>query len=400
MMERQNNPISVFLSRYGDKMRRKPGNGEADAEIGISEDNIFSILNIEDKEVFHSRFLKYLIENHWESFVGNVLAKKCGMSVGALKYARCEYPCAAVENCPQAKQGRLDLYFETAECVVAVEVKWHAGEQPLQLLRYYDALKRQNGRAVKLFFLTPDGRPPATAECRERCDVACRRSLGEGEYFTLSFREISEWIAALRKGKAEREGYLLEQYREILCEEERKMAETENLSGFLKNPEDFETANKIARSFEKLCEQIRKVFFDALTAEIKRQAEKTDGKFVGVRAGKGQKQTIEILVRGMAPDGKEEETSVYCGYETNLYCHDQSGWWYITPGWFRDEICREEKNRDGGAKNDKNKIDVKNFGIYDSKTGNPVINWYYGGRDEETIRNIVKNMLRYFFPAD
>ena len=84
MMERQNNPISVSLSRYGDKMRRKPGNGEADAEIGISEDNIFSILNIEDKEVFHSRFLKYLIENHWESFVGNVLAKKCGMSVGAL----------------------------------------------------------------------------------------------------------------------------------------------------------------------------------------------------------------------------------------------------------------------------------------------------------------------------
>ena len=40
MMERQNNPISVFLSRYGDKMRREPGNGEADAEIGISEDNI------------------------------------------------------------------------------------------------------------------------------------------------------------------------------------------------------------------------------------------------------------------------------------------------------------------------------------------------------------------------
>ena len=103
-------------------------------------------------------------------------------------------------------------------------------------------------------------------------------------------------------------------------EEERKMAETETLSGFLKNPEDFETANKIARSFEKLCEQIRKVFFDALMAEIKRQAEKTDGKFVGVRAGNSQKQTIEILVRGTASDGGEEN-AYYCGYETNLYCH-------------------------------------------------------------------------------
>lgn len=408
MADKRSSPISDFLTRYRERLRDKPQNGVRGTESGISEDNIFSILNVEDKEVFHCRFLKYLIGSHWESFVGNVLAKKCGTEkIGTLKYARCEYPCEAIENCPLEKDGRLDLYFETAECVVAFEVKWYAGEQPVQLLRYYHALKKHSGREVKLFFLTPDGRMPATAECREQCGIACRRSLREGEYFTLSFREKSEWIAALPKAETSRDGFLLEQYREILCEEERKMAAMEKLSEVLKETdepeESFETARQIADSFGGLCVKIRTAFFDALKIEIERQAEKAEGKrgkFVEVRGGNGKKQTIEIVFCGeAAADGKEENV-FYCGYDTNLYCHDSSGWWYITPEWFQNVSCEVSRNHDTNTKNDKNKIDVQGFRIYDGGVGNPVVNWYYGGRSEEAIEKVVTNMLRYFGITD
>lgn len=400
-MKKENNiPISDFLARYKKRSQENPRSDAGGTEIGISEDNIFSILNVEDKEVFHCRFLKYLIGSRWESFVGNVLAKKCDTAkIGALRYARCEYPCEAIENCPLGKEGRLDLYFETAECVVAFEVKWYAGEQPVQLLRYFHALKKQNGREVKLFFLTPDGRAPSTAECREQCGVACRRSLREGEYFTLSFREISEWIAALQAAETSRNGYLLEQYREVLCEEERKMAAMEKLSEVLKDPDDFQTAKQIADSFKSLCEQIRTAFFGALKAELERQMENVDGKcgkFVGVRGGKEKEQTIELVFRDEASSDGKDENVFCCGYDTNLYCHDSGGWWYITPEWFQVVSGEVKKNYDENKKNNKNKIDVKDFEIHDCAVGNPVVNWYYGGRDEETIEKVVKNMLRYF----
>lgn len=398
-MERENQ-IGIFLSRYKDKKKERRQADVGEPEEGISEDNIFFILNIENKEVFHSRFLKYLIENNWDSFAGNVLEKKCGglKDAGALQYAQCEYPCDAIENCPQAKQGRLDLYFETEKYVIAVEVKWHAGEQPLQLLRYYDSLQRQNGGKVKLFFLTPEGKKPAKTVCRERCETVCRKSLGEGEYFTLSFRDISAWIRLLRAGREKKDTYLLDQYYEILQEEERSMAQIETLGELLKSPEDFETANCIARSFEKICGQIRKEFFEALANEIKRAAENLGKGFVGVRSEKREYKNQAIVFRPGNPpfEGGEEEIACCYGYDTNLYCHDRSGWWYITPEWFVQEKCTEGKNNNEAAENNKNKVDVKNFGIYDRERGNPVINWYYGGKQAKPIENVVRNMFRYF----
>ena len=56
-MKKENNiPISDFLARYKKKLQENPRSGSGGTEIGISEDNIFSILNVEDKEVFHCRF--------------------------------------------------------------------------------------------------------------------------------------------------------------------------------------------------------------------------------------------------------------------------------------------------------------------------------------------------------
>lgn len=74
-------------------------------------DNIFSILQIENMEKFHSRFLRYLIENNWSSFKKS-FGTKLHLPDGDIEYSCCEYECGAMNGCPKAVDGRIDIFFK------------------------------------------------------------------------------------------------------------------------------------------------------------------------------------------------------------------------------------------------------------------------------------------------
>lgn len=78
--------------------------GNLQLEYGyVSDDNVFKILNIEDKEIFHSRFLKYLISRNWDSFISFLKSQQIldnDENVGRLLSSQCEFFCPALQDCP------------------------------------------------------------------------------------------------------------------------------------------------------------------------------------------------------------------------------------------------------------------------------------------------------------
>lgn len=129
--------------------------------------NIFELLGLGQKETAHSAFLAYLLHpmgrhgqgatflNAWLHWLhqqhGHPLL--CGQGGHAMteRFA--------------GHWGRIDIVVELRDgSVLAIENKVGAGEQDAQLARYGDWLQAQPGAGQRwLVFLTPDGRPGATA---------------------------------------------------------------------------------------------------------------------------------------------------------------------------------------------------------------------------------------------
>lgn len=367
----------------------------------IGEDNIFSILSVENKEIFHCRFLKYLIQKNWLSFTEEVLSKK---EIGNLKACQCEYPCVAIENCPNSKRGRMDLYFETENYIVVIEVKWHAGEQPLQLLRYHQSLKKSN-KEIILVFLTLDGRVAENVSCSEKnCNESCHRKLEKNEYVCCSFKKVSEWIDVLLR-KPETDKYLLEEYNDVLKEEINRMYAEENLIKIIDKPELFDAAETIARSMESVKDNIRRVFFSVLKNQISRlnpslcvQDVTTDRKKKYIILQDEKKEEVQDASAQYWIISEKGEIFRF-GYSTNLYCgigNIDEKWVYITPNWF--ETKNSEENGYVSENSPKEiKIDVKNLGKNGKQKENAIVKWYFHQEQrEKEIENVVCNMLRYF----
>lgn len=370
----------------------------------IGDDNIFSILSIENKEVFHCRFLKYLIQNNWDSFVEKVIKRT---DIGDLEYCQCEYPCAAIENCPQSKRGRMDLYFEAENCIVAVEVKWCAGEQPLQLLRYHQYLKRENKKKWLLIFLTLDGHAAYNVTCRNTDCKDCSKILENKHYICRSFKDISQWI---KNDLTERTGVnknLLEQYNDVLKEETDRMKTENELINKIDTKEKFMAADTIAKSMDAVKNKIRDEFFKALKEKINEKIQSEGLSYTLIEISKKGKNKADIYGQDIEfKDASaqywlrlEEGTMFRFGYGTNLYCgigNTDGDWVYITPEWFKTQNS-SEKISDMNKRYDGKKIDARNMGLNGDQDKNAIVAWYFdkGNKDRE-IENVVFNMLRYF----
>lgn len=373
----------------------------------IGDDNIFSILSIENKEVFHCRFLKYLIQNNWDSFVEKVIKRT---DIGDLEYCQCEYPCTAIESCPQSKRGRMDLYFEAENCIVAVEVKWYAGEQPLQLLRYHQSLKKENKKDCLLIFLTLDGHTAYNVTCRNAdCSKKhCSKILVNKDYICRSFKDISLWI---KNDLTERTGVnknLLEQYNDVLEEETDRMNAENEIINKIDTKEKFMAADTIAKSMDAVKNKIREEFFKALKEKINEKIQSEGLSYTLIEILKKGKNKADIYGQDIEfKDASaqywlmlEEGTMFRFGYGTNLYCgigNTDGDWVYITPEWFKTQNS-SEKISDMSKRNDDKKIDVKYMGLNGTQRENTVVEWYYKDiKDKaEEIENVVFNMLRYF----
>lgn len=348
----------------------------------VSDDNIFQILNIEDKEIFHSRFLKYLISRNWDSFISFLKSQQIldkDENVGRLLSSQCEFFCPALQDCPESKNGRIDLYFEAQNHVVAIEVKWHAGEQPIQLLRYHRYLDNLKGPITHtLIFLTPTKWKAQKISCNNICDKKC--SLTESNYKLLSFRELNEWLLENLKG-ADPTG-LISQYSEILTKETKNIMNEEKLLEMINDSDNkadtFEAVRELADSMDTLRNEIRDEFFKALTDKLSS---------LHYDMSKSKPKTYKIN------HGNNNEKDCLVAYATNLYCQKGDKWWYIKPEWFKDEQTLDPNQQsDTGNANENCKINLTEL----SGADNPVVKWYFeeDTNKEKMIDNVAKNILR------
>ena len=153
--------------------------------------NVFSVLRSERDEVnLHSRFLHALLNytkpNHetkenLQDFLRHVGVSH--MDLGRLKDV-------------EREKGNIDILITDRDwrCAVAIENKIDADDQPEQLCRYYNALKEQGYRKVRVLYLTLEGHEPSDHSfCSCECDA---RSNCE----TISYREtLPDWLERCQK---------------------------------------------------------------------------------------------------------------------------------------------------------------------------------------------------------
>lgn len=345
----------------------------------VSDDNIFQILNIENKELFHSRFLKYLIDNNWDNFIKFFKLNE-NKNAGKLRSSQCEFFCPALPDCSKSKNGRIDLYFEAENYIVAIEVKWRAGEQPTQLLRYHRYLQKSN-KQFTLIFLTPTGRranKTTCSECKEKC------SLNDENYKPISFAKLTEWLKVLEKSN---KNVLISQYREILTKETKNIMNAEELLKMINKmnkmnkADTFEAARELADAMDTVKESIRTAFFEALTNKLSKLSSPD------YNMSNPEPKIYKIN------HGNNNEEVGRVAYATNLYCQKGDKWWYIKPEWFKDEQTLDPNQKSDTGNAMKNcKINLTKL----SGADNPVVKWYFeeDTNKEKMIDNVAKNILR------
>lgn len=363
--------------------------GNLQLEYGyVSDDNIFKILNIEDKEIFHSRFLKYLISGNWDSFIGFLKYKQIldenadenkdeNKNENQLLSSQCEFFCPALQECPESKNGRIDLYFEARNHIVAIEVKWHAGEQPIQLLRYHQYLNKLRGQTPHtLIFLTPTKRTAQKISCN-KCDKKC--SLDESDYKLLSFQDLNDWLSE-NLTDVDSTG-LISQYSEILMRETKDMCNADKILTSVDDEGKFAVACAIADSMGEVKQKIRVAFFNAIKNQLKNSCY--------ILSGPTKGKIYEIT--------KDSAGSLnyYIAYDTNLYCQKGDNWWYIKPDWFttNEFYASPTSDTEKGTKAE-NKIDIAGL----SGENNSVVKWYFMKEDNKDkasmIEQVTKNILK------
>lgn len=203
MLNKTNNPVSKMSNNAG-KMEQKH-----------SEDNVFYILGVQDFEIRHSNFLKWLMEKD-KYFLQEFLQRACGFSqeeakkLTGYKYeVKREYSISKEEDVG-VKSGRIDilLKFEDKKTVVVIENKFHSGEGEKQLSGYYKGISNSKdfeGYEKKFIFLTPKGEEPKEDEDKKN-------------YISASYDLVREILEKMNTSENV-EKILINHYKEVLREE-------------------------------------------------------------------------------------------------------------------------------------------------------------------------------------
>ena len=154
-------------------------------------------LNIETKELIHSRFIAYLLSPCGKLKSGNFeksidcpshnYGKKLTVALleswGIYFDRRCNVD-VCIEYEDANLEGRIDILIKVGTKLIAIENKIYAGDQELQLKRYHEFLTlKKKSRKIsdfKLIYLTLDGREASVLSIGEE----------EFEYHKLSYSNI------------------------------------------------------------------------------------------------------------------------------------------------------------------------------------------------------------------
>ena len=367
----------------------------------ISDDNIFYILNKEWDERMHCRVLLFLIKHYPAKFAENFLSNCDGFNGTDFELSTdesyCEFPCNFIKGCKyfdgKNKHGFIDILLvwknkSTDETIyMPIEVKLYAGDQPLQLIRYYYHFSH-NGYTVHPVYLTLDSKDPSenSISCKYDCsDRECPKNI-ENQVINKSFEDIKDWLEKIKAGD-ETATALIKHYKELL-ERWYKMNE---YNKYIKEDRDrFNIAKDIYDSFPSVWEEILKTFFDKITENAGGNVE--DAGSTAKKIFKSDSKNIKLTLKF----DNNYHLAVCVGYY--LYCsriksdaqnngENTAEWSYITKEWFKPEDVLKISEDKNAA------IDC----FHMPGSDNYIVEWYYKDKDEkkQAITNLVKNLRRY-----
>ena len=270
-----------------------------------------------------------------------------------------------------------------------IEVKLYAGDQPLQLIRYYYHFSH-NGYTVRPVYLTMNGKKSSknSISCEYDCDKCPKKNI-ENEVIRKSFRDIENWLKKIN-AKDETSTALIKHYNEIF-ERWYKMNE---YNKYIKEDRDkFNIAKNIYNSFPSLREEILKTFFDKITecaGDVGDVILDYDNRSKAKDDGWADYKNIKLIL-----EFDDKYLAVCVG--DNLYCRRNKSdsdddknieeWSYITKEWFKPEDVLKISVDTNVAINCKKLTDDNNY----------IVEWYYKDKDEkkQAIENLVKNLRRY-----
>ena len=369
----------------------------------ISDDNIFYILNKEWDERMHCRVLLFLIKHYPAEFAENFLSNCDGFNGTDFELSTdesyCEFPCNFIKGCKyfdgKNKHGFIDILLvwknkSTDETIyMPIEVKLYAGDQPLQLIRYYYHFSH-NGYTVRPVYLTLDSKYPSenSISCKYDCDKCPKKNI-ENEVIRKSFRDIENWLKKIN-AKDETSTALIKHYKELL---ERWYKMNEYNEYIMKGRDKFNIAKNIYNSFPSLREEILKTFFDKITecaGDVGDVIFDYDNRSKAKDDGWADANNIKSIL-----EFDNNYLAVCVG--DNLYCRRNKSdsdddknieeWSYITKEWFKSKDVSKISEDTNVAINCKKLTDDNNY----------IVEWYYKDINEKNrdIANLVKNLRRY-----
>ena len=182
MIIKMNNLLDKLLENTKKTLLKNDENKKKDC--GQDDYNIFSVLNLENREIYHSRFLADLLNpnglhNQESLFLKNFL------DIFPNKIPKnCDLKNTIITTEEVTAYGNLDISIKNNDFYIIIENKVWAGDQDAQLYRY--SKTTHNGKEPIIIYLTPDGSSPS------------KNSLGnltKDNIIMLSYRKnIIEWI--------------------------------------------------------------------------------------------------------------------------------------------------------------------------------------------------------------
>ena len=371
MIEKQEMVLALKSLSQRIRMQKTPLHG-----ITVPSDNVFAVLGVINKEVIYCRALLYLIRNDWNSFCEFLETKKVLPGFEPLVFSQEEYPCQA--PCERYdKEGRIDIFLETKNHIIAIEAKVGAGDQEHQLARYQKFLKDKTDKDIHIIYLTSTGYEPSeeTRIC-QRCEEGCSAE----NVVSISWNyDICNWMEII--SNANESNCIATHFYEVLKMERDGNKVKENYINILKEdllyPEIIDCLQKVLPSF---WEQIRQTFFERLAEHL------TCNYGFEILEEDGYFHKEEFWAKTLIKDGKQ----LFFCYQTNLFLRageSGSDWKYI------DACSFEKEGIASCSQTEKNAVNMEKFCFEKKGNNRAFVNWYYH-RDEESGERILARIAK------
>lgn len=228
--------------------------------------NVFSMLKQEEKEEgCHSRIIFNLINDCEKNKLEKRLLKLFFREVLDEEFDDKKKYSIEKEK-KLGKYGRADLFIEDSDGkTYLIEMKINAKDQPKQLSRYNQYLKKNYKANYKIYYLTLNGYNPSSYSLKGRTEV---------KYINISFIDnIYNWIEKCIEEIGESNKILkinLEQYLETLTKLTNRIGEVQKMDfiEMMKRGNNFRVAQEIVNNFEKIKLGIKEEFLAELREKI------------------------------------------------------------------------------------------------------------------------------------